>query len=151
MPKEECRESRPVPFSPSGAVWEAAVAEDSDGNRVMRSTDVDSMGRLASPVLTPYQRQQPPMVNGRRWGTTSSVWDSVTSVRGTVNGGCGGAGPSGAQPPVRPPLAPVSDPNVIVLGDELRALELRVECQAKQIKLQHNLIRGLCSEVARRP
>ena len=56
MPKEECRESRPVPFSAEGVAWAAAAA---GAVRQSVGVDVDAMGRLlpSPPRLLPYQRQ----------------------------------------------------------------------------------------------
>jgi hypothetical protein len=151
MPKEECRESRPVPFSAEGAAWAAAAV---GAVRESVGKDVDAQGRLLpSPtqpgltesVLMPYQRQQRPWQGGgpSNLSVPSAVWGSVNSVRNTVNG---------STPGPRRPLAPL-DGNVVkeVLGEEVRALERKALAMAKRIKVQDQLIRGFCNlEVARR-
>ena len=148
MAKEECRESRPVPFDPEGAAWVAAAA---GAVRESVGVEVDALGRLlASPPragsvtqglgLTPYQRQQP----SSGCGTGRTAWCSVGSVRASVSL------PSGVQ---RTPLAPSSgntDVTVRVLSAEVRALELKAVALSERIKVQDHLIKGLCTEVAER-
>tara|TARA_S200000501_G_scaffold267100_1_gene250796 strand:- start:1544 stop:1978 length:435 start_codon:yes stop_codon:yes gene_type:complete len=143
MPKEECRESREVPFSEEGVAW-AAAAEG-----VVRETigaDVDAMGRLLpSPSkLLPYQRQMPPWTNKQRpsnVSVNSAVWGSVASVHQAV-------------PPQRTPLAPIQgNVDVVreVLCGEVRALERKLQRADRQIKVQEQLIRGFCNlEVVRK-
>lgn len=60
MPKDECRESRAVPFSPTGVTW-ANVANGT----VWDSHDVDAIGKPLDPdhlplVPFPFERQLPP-------------------------------------------------------------------------------------------
>ena len=145
MVKDECRESRAVPFTPDGAVWAAAAA---GAIRQSVGQDVDEQGRLLpSPPkrgtpkglgLTPYQRQQSPFAS-----KAAATWGSVGSVRESVSL------PSSAK---RIPLAPLENDDVAVrvLSAEVRALELKTIALGKRVKLQDNLIKGLCNEVAQR-
>jgi len=145
MVKDECRESRAVPFTPDGAVWAAAAA---GAIRQSVGQDVDEQGRLLpSPPkggtlkglgLTPYQRQQSPFAS-----KAVATWGSVGSVRDSVSL------PSRVQ---RIPLAPLegNDVAVRVLSAEVLALELQTVALSKRVKMQDSLIKGLCTEVARR-
>lgn len=143
MSKPECRESREVPYNANAIVWECAAAG------VLASADVDTQGRLESPTaparprLLPYQRQLPPGVLG---GSLSAEWGSVKDVRETVG---------------RTPMAPVSgnekrkiDEVEVVrqaLGEEVHALERRVESLSTRVRVQNSLIRGFCKlEISRK-
>ena len=150
MPKEECRESREVPFSPSGIVW-AAVA---DG--ILASAEVDEQGRFGSPLkptearLAPFQRQQrpfAPIAGPSNLSMNSAVWGSVASVRSTINGPSTSSSPP-PLPPARPPLAPLSGNEVAIktLANEVRALELKTTHLSKRVKIQDQLIRGFCAQ-----
>ena len=125
MPKEECRESRPVPFDPSGIVW-ACVADD-----ILASAEVDSLGRFGSPLksteprLLPFQRQQPPF--------SSSIGPPL--------------------PPTRQPLVPLPQNDSVAiktLVKEVRALELKSEHLTKRIKIQDQIIKGFCQQEVHR-
>ena len=152
MPKDECRESREVPFNSQGATW-AAAAEGAVRESI--GVDVDSMGRLLpSPPKLPFQRQLPPFARvaaPSNLSTTSAVWGSVTSVRGTVNVE---STPTPPPPPPqpgprpRPPLAPLSgnDIAVRILKDEVRALERKTTLLSKQVNVQNHIIRGFCAQ-----
>ena len=65
MSKQECRESRAVPFDPHGAAWAAAIVSVDDGG-IRESSDVDALGRLLPsppkllPKPLPFQAQSPP-------------------------------------------------------------------------------------------
>lgn len=152
MPKDECRESREVPFCPEGATWAAAAA---GAVRQSVGVDVDAMGRLlpSPPKLPPFQMQQRPFAAigaPSNLSTNSAVWGSVASVRSTVNGPSTSTPPS---PPPRVPLAPLNDNDVAVrtLANEVRALELKTTQLTKQVKVQDQLIRGFCAqELARK-
>ena len=145
MPKDECRESREVPFNPEGAAWAAAAAG------VVRQSvgvDVDSMGRLlpSPPKLLPFQRQLPPfacVAAPSNLSTNSAVWGSVTSVRGTVN-----VPSTPSAPDPGPPLAPLSgnDVAVRILKDEVRSLERKTTALSKQVNVQNQIIRGFCAQ-----
>lgn len=123
MGKNECRESRPVPFSPSGIVWEMAAEGE------LRSWDVgeklDKQGRLLpSPKKrTPFQQQLPP----------GSLAKAPTAA-------------------ARLPLAPVGGNELgvgeRVLATEVRALEVRAERLEGRVHVQQRLIEGLCKLVA---
>ena len=151
MPKDECRESRAVPFSDEGAAW-AAAAEGAVRETI--GADVDAMGRLLpSPSKTqlPYQRQLPPfgkMHSPAHVSGTGAVWGSVVSVRGALS----------VAPPLRPARTPlgVRNGNVDVtqetLAAEVRALELKLQQKDRQIKAQENLISGFCKlQIAQGP
>lgn len=154
MPKEECRESRPVPFSPNGIVWAAAAGG------VLDSTHVDEEGRFGSPVkptqkrLLPFETQQRPfaaMESPSRLSANSAVWGSVQSVRSTVDLGSGSGPPDPPDPPgppaPRPPLQPTSG-NVDVtrqaMGVEIQSLEKKLAHANRQMKVQQQLIDGFC-------
>ena len=152
MPKEECRESRAVPFDPSGIVWAAAA------NNAIASVEVDEQGRFGSPLkpterrLLPFQRQNPPfseMGAPSNLSTNSAVWGSVVSVRSTVNlsSTTSASGPAPARP-TRTPLAPLNDNDVAIktLSAELRALERKTQQLDKRVKAQDQLIRGFCAQ-----
>ena len=145
MPKEECRESREVPFNPEGAAWAAAA---SGAVRQSVGVDVDAQGRLlpSPPRLLPFQRQLPPFAcvgAPSNLSVNSAVWGSVASVRNTVNV------PS-TPPPAgpRPPLAPLNNNDVAVriLSEEVRALERNAIALRKQVNVQNQLIRGFCAQ-----
>jgi len=147
MVKDECRESRAVPFTPDGAVWAAAAA---GAIRQSVGRDVDAQGRLLpSPPkggtlsalgLAPYQRQRPAFSD---MSSVAGTWGSVGNLRTSVSL------PSSAK---RIPLAPLENDDVAVrvLSAEVRALELKTIALSKRVKLQDNLIKGLCNEVAQR-
>lgn len=148
MPKEECRESRPVPFTAEGVAW-AAVAAGAVRESV--GVDVDAQGRLLpSPTrqtvvgLTPFQRQLPPFaaVGGpSNLSMSGAVWGSVQSVRSGVS-----LPPSAPPSRARSPLAEVNgnEVHVRVLGDEIRKLEVANQCLRKQVRVQEKLIVGFC-------
>lgn len=152
MPKDECRESRPILFSPDGIVW-AAAAEG-----VLGSGDVDENGRFGSPVnptearLLPYQRQNPPwagmMAAPSNVSVNSAVWGSVTSVRSTVNAPSNTRTQSPSVPMLpRQPLATVSGNEEVVrmvLSEEIRALEIKAAALAKHVAVQNLIINGFC-------
>ena len=126
MSKQECRESRAVPFDPNGAAWAAAIVSVDNGG-IRESSDVDALGRLLPsppkllPKLLPFQAQSPP-------GFLS-------------------------QP--RPPLGPRSGNDVLstegvctvvrkVLGTEIQSLELERAQLKQQVAIQQKIIRGFC-------
>lgn len=153
MPKDECRESRPVPFDRAGTVW-AAAAENA-----VSSIEVDEQGRFGSPLkpteprLTAFQRQNPPFSlqpGPSNLSVNTATWGSVASVRGTVP-------PPPPPPPAAPlrraPLAPLSHNDVAVktLINEVNALELKSAKLAKHVKVQQRIINGFCQqELARK-
>jgi hypothetical protein len=161
MPKDECRESREVPFCPEGATWAAAAA---GAVRQSVGVDVDAMGRLlpSPPKLPPFQMQQRPFAavgTPSNLSANSAVWGSVASVRSTINGPSTSTPPSPPSPPfpplpaVRRPLALLNDNDVAVrvLANEVRALELKTTQLTKRVKVQDQLIRGFCAqELARK-
>ena len=125
MPKDECRESRPVPFSAEGIAWAAAAA---GAVRQSVGVDVDATGRLLpSPRRPlPFQRQQRPFASA--------------------------AGSVGPAPPRRP-LAPLEGNADVIhkaLSVEVRALERKLMRADHHARVQDQLIRDFCQlELAR--
>lgn len=119
MPKDECRESRVVPFSAQGIAWAAAAA---GAVRQSVGVDVDATGRLLStPRLLPYQRQVLPFA----------------------------APPPAHEvlPFTRRPLTQLDGNAEVVrqaLSAEIRALEKRLRRADLQVKAQDRLIRDFC-------
>ena len=149
MPKDECRESRPVPFDPSGVVWAAAA------DNAIDSVEVDDQGRFGSPLkptekrLLPFQMQNPPFSKPAapsNLSTNSAVWGSIASVRSTVN--LSSTTPPDPSPPVRRPLAALSSNDVAVrtLTQEVRALEIKTVHLTKRMQIQDQIIRGFCAQ-----
>jgi hypothetical protein len=124
MPKDDCRESRAVPFSPSGVTW-AHVAN----GKIWDSHDVDKMGKPKDPEgrpLLPFQNQFPPgMLSSQRLDDSRSP---------------------------RQPLTPItnSDVAVSVLSKEIHALEIEREGVRTRIRMQDALILGVCNQEAGR-
>ena len=146
MPKNECRESRPVPFSPSAIVWAAAA----DG--VLTSLDVDGQGRLSpdKPVgMPPFQRQSPAGSLQRTWGVVAPPVAPVAPVAPVPR-----EPPEPPEPPgpSRVPLRSLAGNDVVirVLGGELQALEEKNLKLATQVRVQNQLIRGFCAQELQR-
>lgn len=128
MSKQECRESRAVPFDPHGVAWAAAIVSVDDGG-IRESSDVDALGRLLpsppkplrGPKPLPFQAQGPPgflsqprLPLGPRGGNEVPSTESVCTV-------------------VRK-----------VLGTEIQSLEQEKDRLKQQVALQQKIIRGFC-------
>jgi hypothetical protein len=180
MPKDECRESRAVPFSPTGVTW-ANVAN----GKVWDSHDVDIIGKPLDPdalpiIPFPFERQLPPgalssqrLENSQRPRSSHDArpapdMSGAVPLPPVVKCSAPPVIPAASLPrsksavsssrrlfpPPRQPLAPITNTNpvvaVSVLSKEIQALELEREGMRKRIRVQDALIIGFCNQEVER-